>query len=224
MNSDMLRTNVYTSLPFLSSNLLYHVHANNIFLFFPPKIYKIKQVKVSPIVQFSRPSISPDWFLYRKFYFFIWYFTIRYEIKDSVVGAITPTNIKNICLIFKISTYYNVMLKIATWNRVLHMNISSRDGGGGQADPATAGPMFWLRITSPTLCRREARVSSVQIHAGTNVTVRRAVDTWEQTDFERGGHTFSAGVARNTVNTKQNSDQLACVAPSCGSPGDWHRR
>ena len=68
--------------------------------------------------------------------------------------------------------------------------------------------------------------SPVQIHACTNVMVRRAVDTWERTDFESGGHIFSAGVAWNTIrlNTKQNSDQLVCVAPSCGCPGDWNHR
>ena len=26
------------------------------------------------------------------------------------------------------------------------------------------------------------------------------------------------------LNTKQNSDRLACVVPSCGSPGDWNHR
>ena len=43
-------------------------------------------------------------------------------------------------------------------------------------------------------------------------------DGRERADFERGGHTFSAGVAIR-LNTRQNYDRLACVAPSRGSPG-----
>ena len=50
---------------------------------------------------------------------------------------------------------------------------------------------------------------------------RELAETWERADFERGGHTFLAGVAWITIrlNTKQNSNRLACVTPSCHSQG-----
>ena len=48
-----------------------------------------------------------------------------------------------------------------------------------------------------------------------------AAETRERACFERGGHTFSAGVAWNTMrlNTKQNFNRLACVASSRHSKG-----
>ena len=46
-------------------------------------------------------------------------------------------------------------------------------------------------------------------------------ETWERTEFELGGHTFSGGIAWNTIrlNTKQNSDWLVWVALSRDSRG-----
>ena len=42
--------------------------------------------------------------------------------------------------------------------------------------------------------------------------------------FERGGHTFSAGVAWNKIRPNILTDRLAWVALSCGSRGTWNRR
>ena len=79
-------------------------------------------------------------------------------------------------------------------------------GGAGPADPAgECLTNVLIEIASPTIfaCRWEARLSSVS--CGDPRTSR----------FECGSHTLSAGVALNTIrlNTKQNSERRACVAP-----------
>ena len=99
-----------------------------------------------------------------------------------------------------------------------------RGGRAGTADPATAGPMFRLRwCCQPFTWRRENThiVCTDLPEFKHNRELRRS---WKQADFECGGHTFLAGIARNRIKSKCKAKAGVCRFFTWFSGYTWNSR